>query len=217
MALNLIIFGPPGVGKGTQAQILAKHANIVQVSTGDIFRANIKNETPLGMKAKEYMDKGALVPDDLVISIVEDKLKQPDLVNGFILDGFPRTVIQAGKLHEAMQKLDKKINGVINLMVDDEEIVKRLGTRRVCLKCGATYNLDIAPPKVEGVCDKCGDNVILRDDDKPETILVRLENYKKQTEPVLGFYAKFDIVKNVKSEGGIDAVSIKIQSIVNTL
>ncbi len=217
MALNLIIFGPPGVGKGTQAQILAKHANIVQVSTGDIFRANIKNETPLGMKAKEYMDKGALVPDDLVISIVEDKLKQPDLVNGFILDGFPRTVIQAGKLHEAMQKLDKKINGVINLMVDDEEIVKRLGTRRVCLKCGATYNLDISPPKVEGVCDKCGDNVILRDDDKPETILVRLENYKKQTEPVLGFYAKFDIVKNVKSEGGIDAVSIKIQSIVNTL
>ena len=217
MALNLIIFGPPGVGKGTQAQILAENANIVQVSTGDIFRANIKNATPLGMKAKEYMDKGELVPDDLVISIVEDRLKQPDLENGFILDGFPRTVIQAEKLHEAMQKMDKKIDGVINLKVDDDEIVKRLGTRRVCLKCGATYNLDIAPPKVEGVCDKCSDNVILREDDKPETILVRLENYKKQTEPVLGFYAKFDIVKDVKSEGGIEAVSAKIKAIVDTL
>ena len=217
MALNLIIFGPPGVGKGTQAQILAENANIVQVSTGDIFRANIKSATPLGLKAKEYMDKGDLVPDDLVISIVEDRLKQPDLDNGFILDGFPRTVIQAEKLTEALQKLDKKIVGVINLKVDDDEIVKRLGTRRVCLNCGATYNLDIAPPKVEGVCDKCGENIILRDDDKPETILIRLENYKKQTEPVLGFYAKFGIVKDVKSEGGIEAVSAKIKAIVDTL
>ena len=217
MALNLVIFVPPGVGKGTQAQILAESVKIVQVSTGDIFRANIKNETPLGMKAKEYMDKGALVPDDLVISIVEDRLQQPDLADGFILDGFPRTVIQAGKLHEALQNMGKKIDGVINLKVDDDEIVRRLCTRRVCLNCGATYNLDIAPPKVDGTCDKCGDKVILRDDDKPETILIRLENYKKQTEPVLGFYAKFDVVKDVKSEGGIDAVSNKIQAIVDSL
>jgi len=217
LALNLVIFGPPGVGKGTQAQILAEHANIIQVSTGDIFRANIKNETPLGMKAKEYMDKGELVPDDLVISIVEDRLKQPDLDNGFILDGFPRTVVQAEKLHEALQNLGKKIDGVINLKVEDDEIIRRLGSRRVCLKCGATYNLDIAPPKVDGVCDKCGDKVILRDDDSPETIKVRLVNYKNQTEPVLGFYAKFGVVKDVLSEGGIDAVSNKIKDIVNSL
>ncbi len=217
MALNLVIFGPPGVGKGTQAQILARAENIVQVSTGDIFRANISKGTELGKKAKQYMDAGELVPDDLVISIVEDRLKQPDLKNGFILDGFPRTLPQAEKLDESLKKLGIELNGVINLTVEDEEIIRRLGSRRVCVKCGAVYNLEVAPPKQEGICDKCGAEIILRDDDKPETIRVRLENYRKQTEPVLKFYEDKKLVATVTSEGGIEVVSQKIAEIVKSL
>ncbi len=217
MSLNLIIFGAPGVGKGTQAQILAENFNLIQVATGDIFRTHIKKETELGKKAKEYMDGGDLVPDDIVISIVEDRLNQHDIEKGFMLDGFPRTVPQAEKLEEVLQRLGMKIDGVINLVLDDDEIINRLCSRRICLSCRAVYNLVAAPPKVEDKCDKCGGEVIQRDDDRRETIKVRLVNYREQTVPVLDFYKKQDIVHDIKSEGGIEAVAQKAADIANSL
>ena len=215
--MNIIIFGPQGSGKGTQAEIISKKFNIPHISTGDIFRANISSGTELGNKAKEYMNRGELVPDELVINIVEERLKEPDLENGFILDGFPRTVPQAEKLDESLNRLDKKISGVINITLEDAEIIRRLSSRRVCVKCGAVYNLEIAPPQTEGKCDKCEGEVILRDDDKPETIKVRLDNYREQTAPVLDFFRNQNVVFDVKSEGGIEAVAAKISDIIESL
>mgnify|MGYP003314321168 CR=1 FL=1 len=187
--LRTILLGPPGAGKGTQAVNIVDKYGVPHISTGDIFRANIKNGTELGMEAKKYMDQGMLVPDELTVKILLDRVAKDDCVNGYVLDGFPRTIPQALVLDEALTKLGDKIDYAINVDVPDENIVKRMGGRRACLACGATYHIEHVPPKKEGICDKCGQELVLRDDDKPETVMNRLEVYHKQTQPLIDFYS----------------------------
>ena len=186
--MKLILLGAPGAGKGTQAKMLSKKYDIPHISTGDIFRANIKNETELGKKAKGYMDQGLLVPDELVVALVADRLQEEDAQKGFILDGFPRTIPQAEHLDKTLDKMGTKIDRVINVDCPDENIVKRLSGRRACIKCGATYHIEHLKPQVEGVCDVCGSELVLRDDDKPETVLKRLQVYHEQTQPLIDYY-----------------------------
>lgn len=186
--MRLILIGAPGAGKGTQAAVLAEKLKIPHISTGDIFRSNIRNGTPLGKMAKEYMDRGALVPDDVTISIVKDRLQQEDCKNGFILDGFPRTIPQAESLEKELEQMDMPLHHVIDISVPDSEIIKRLSGRRVCSKCGAGYHTVYEPPKAEGVCDACGAPVVQREDDREETVLNRLKTYHSQTEPLIGYY-----------------------------
>ena len=192
--MKLILLGAPGSGKGTMAAVLKREYKITHISTGDIFRANIKEQTPLGIEAKKYIDQGALVPDELTISMVEDRLSQDDCANGYLLDGFPRTIAQAEKLDEMLAKSGSKIDAVINVTVPAEVIMERVVNRRVCLSCGESYNVVSRPTKVEGVCDVCGKGVIHRDDDKPETVKARLETYEKNTKPLIDFYADKGIV-----------------------
>lgn len=182
------MLGAPGAGKGTQAANLAKELGIPHISTGDIFRANIKNGTELGKKAKSYMDAGKLVPDELVCDLVADRIAQDDCKDGFILDGFPRTIPQAEALKEAVAKLGTKIDYAVNIDVPDEAIIERMSGRRACLNCGATYHVKYNPPKKDGICDVCGQTLVLRDDDKPETVKTRLDVYHKQTQPLIDFY-----------------------------
>lgn len=172
--MKIIMLGAPGAGKGTQAKKIAAKYNIPHISTGDIFRANIKNGTELGKKAKTYMDQGLLVPDELVVDLVVDRVGQEDAKNGYVLDGFPRTIPQAEALDKALAGLGEKVDYAIDVDVPDENIVRRMGGRRACVGCGATYHMEYAPTKVEGICDTCGKELILRDDDKPETVLKRL-------------------------------------------
>ncbi|MBP5153433.1 MAG: adenylate kinase [Lachnospiraceae bacterium] len=186
--MKLVLLGPPGAGKGTHAKRLSDRYGIVHISTGDIFRANLKNGTPLGLKAKTYMDAGALVPDELTTDLVLDRLNQPDCENGYILDGFPRNLAQAEALTRALAAAGDQIDAALNLTVDDEVIVHRMSGRRVCSVCGASYHIVSAPTRVPGVCDRCGGPVILRADDAPETVLHRLEVYHEQTEPIVGYY-----------------------------
>jgi adenylate kinase len=186
--MRLILLGAPGAGKGTQASMLSEKLNIPHISTGDIFRNNIKGGTSLGIKAKEFMDKGMLVPDSLTVDIVKDRLEQQDCKNGFILDGFPRTIPQAEYLDEVLKGLDSKIDVVLNIFVPDAEIIKRMSGRRVCLNCGATYHTIYKNTKAEGICDNCKTPVIQRDDDKEETVVNRLHVYHKQTEPLIAYY-----------------------------
>jgi len=186
--MRLILLGAPGAGKGTQAVILAERLNVPHISTGDIFRSNIKNGTELGKKAKEYIDKGALVPDEVTIGIVKDRLQQPDCSKGFILDGFPRTIPQAEYLDEALSEMGVSIDRVIDIHVSDSDIIRRLSGRRVCIACGATYHLHNHPTRTEGVCDGCGAAVVQREDDKEETIVKRLKTYHDQTEPLIEYY-----------------------------
>ena len=188
--MKLIMLGAPGAGKGTQAKKIAEKYNIPHISTGDIFRANIKNGTELGQKAKTYMDQGLLVPDELVVDLVMDRFAQPDCENGYVLDGFPRTIPQAEALDAALEKAGAKIDYAINVEVPDENIIKRMSGRRACVACGATYHLVHIPPKKEGICDKCGKELILRDDDKPETVKKRLDVYHEQTQPLIDYYTK---------------------------
>lgn len=195
--MKIIMLGAPGAGKGTQAKKIADKYSVPHVSTGDIFRANIKNNTELGKQAKEYMDKGELVPDELTVKILLDRVAQEDCKNGYVLDGFPRTIPQAEVLDEALNKLGEKIDYAINVDVPDENIVKRMSGRRACVTCGATYHIEHVPPKAEGICDKCGSELILRDDDKPETVLNRLDIYHKQTQPLIDFYSSKGVLKNV--------------------
>ena len=195
--MKIIMLGAPGAGKGTQAKMIAEKYCVPHISTGDIFRANIKNGTELGMEAKKYMDQGMLVPDELTVKILLDRVAKDDCVNGYVLDGFPRTIPQALVLDEALTKLGDKIDYAINVDVPDENIVKRMGGRRACLACGATYHIEHVPPKKEGICDKCGQELVLRDDDKPETVMNRLEVYHKQTQPLIDFYAEKGVLKNV--------------------
>lgn len=195
--MKLIMLGAPGAGKGTQAKMIADKYMIPHVSTGDIFRANIKNNTELGMQAKAYMDKGELVPDELTVKILLDRVAKEDCKNGYVLDGFPRTIPQAEVLEDALNKLNDKIDYAINVDVPDENIVKRMSGRRACVACGATYHIEHVPPKTEGICDKCGSELILRDDDKPETVLNRLDVYHKQTQPLIDFYSAKGVLKNV--------------------
>ena len=196
------MLGAPGAGKGTQAKMIAEKYKIPHVSTGDIFRANIKNGTELGMEAKKYMDQGLLVPDELTVKILLDRVAQDDCKNGYVLDGFPRTIPQAEVLEEALTKLGDRIDYAINVEVPDENIVKRMGGRRACVNCGATYHIEHVPPKKEGICDNCGSELILRDDDKPETVKNRLSVYHKQTQPLIDFYNGKGVLRTV--DGTVD-------------
>ena len=200
--MKIIMLGAPGAGKGTQAKMIAEKYGIPHVSTGDIFRANIKNGTELGMEAKKYMDQGQLVPDELTVKILLDRVAQADCANGYVLDGFPRTIPQAEVLDKALTELNYAIDFAINVDVADENIVKRMSGRRACLACGATYHIEHIPPKQEGVCDKCGQPLVLRDDDKPETVLNRLKVYHDQTQPLIDFYTEKGVLKSV--DGTVD-------------
>lgn len=204
--MNIIMLGAPGAGKGTQAIQLADKYQIPHISTGDIFRANIKQGTELGKKAKTYMDQGLLVPDELVCELVVDRLQKDDCTKGFILDGFPRTIPQAEALTEALDKVGSKIEYAINVDVPDENIVERMSGRRACVGCGATYHVVNAPTKVDGVCDKCGEAITLRDDDKPETVQKRLEVYHEQTQPLIDFYDEKGVVKTIDGTQPMDQV-----------
>lgn len=200
--MKIIMLGAPGAGKGTQAKMIADKYQIPHISTGDIFRATIKNGTELGKEAKKYMDQGLLVPDELTVKILLDRVAQPDCANGYVLDGFPRTIPQAEVLDKALTELNDKIDYAINVDVPDENIVKRMSGRRACVACGATYHIEHIPPKKEGVCDKCGEPLILRDDDKPETVLNRLKVYHDQTQPLIDFYTGKGVLKSV--DGTVD-------------
>ena len=200
--MRIIMLGAPGAGKGTQAKKIAEKYGIPHISTGDIFRANIKNGTELGKKAKTYMDQGLLVPDELTCDLVVDRIQQPDAKNGYVLDGFPRTIPQAEVLDKALAELGESIDYAIDVDVPDENIVKRMSGRRACVSCGATYHVVHVPPKKEGICDRCGSELILRDDDKPETVKNRLDVYHKQTQPLIDFYTKKGVLKTV--DGTVD-------------
>ena len=200
------MLGAPGAGKGTQAKMIAEKYSIPHISTGDIFRANIKEGTELGKKAKTYMDKGELVPDELVVDLVVDRVAKDDAANGYVLDGFPRTIPQAEALDAALDNIGEKVDFAIDVDVPDENIVKRMSGRRACVGCGATYHIEHVPPKKEGICDKCGGELILRDDDKPETVLNRLSVYHEQTQPLIEYYTKKGILKTV--DGTVDMMDV---------
>jgi len=195
--MKIIMLGAPGAGKGTQAKMIAEKYSVPHISTGDIFRANIKNQTELGMEAKKYMDEGKLVPDELTVRILLDRVAKDDCANGYVLDGFPRTIPQAEVLNDALEKAGDKIDYAIDVDVPDENIVRRMSGRRACVTCGATYHIVHVPPKQEGICDKCGSELILRDDDKPETVLNRLKVYHEQTQPLIDYYTAKGILKTV--------------------
>ncbi|MCI9271204.1 MAG: adenylate kinase [Dorea sp.] len=200
--MKIIMLGAPGAGKGTQAKKIAGKYNIPHISTGDIFRANIKNGTELGKKAKTYMDQGLLVPDELVVDLVADRVNQEDCANGYVLDGFPRTIPQAEALTKALKELGQKMDYAIDVDVPDANIVNRMSGRRACVGCGATYHMVYAPTKQEGVCDSCGGELILRDDDKPDTVQKRLNVYHEQTQPLIDYYTREGILRKV--DGTID-------------
>ena len=204
--MKIIMLGAPGAGKGTQAKKIAAKYGVPHISTGDIFRANIKNGTELGKKAKTYMDQGLLVPDELVVDLVVDRVNQDDCENGYVLDGFPRTIPQAEALTEALEKMGQKVDFAIDVNVPDENIVKRMGGRRACVTCGATYHMVYAPTKKEGICDTCGGELILRDDDKPETVQKRLNVYHDQTQPLIDYYTSQGILRTVDGTVDIDDV-----------
>ena len=212
---GIILLGAPGSGKGTQAKKMTTSFAIPQISTGDMLREAVKNGTEMGRKAKVYMDQGGLVPDDVVIGIVRDRLREKDCDKGFILDGFPRTIPQAQALDRAIKELGKEITSVLSLEVDEEEIMERLSGRRTCAGCGAMYHVRFNPPKAEGRCDKCAGTLLQRDDDKEETIRTRLVNYKKSTEPLIDYYRKTGKVHAVKASGEIDAIFANISGILN--
>ncbi len=212
--MKIIMLGAPGAGKGTQAKMIADKYNVPHISTGDIFRANIKNGTELGMEAKKYMDQGLLVPDELTVKILLDRVAQDDCKNGYVLDGFPRTIPQANVLEEALNKLGDKIDFAIDVDVPDENIIRRMGGRRACLSCGATYHIEHVPPKAEGICDRCGKELVLRDDDKPETVKNRLDVYHDQTQPLIEFYGKKGVLKSVDGTVDMQDVFAAIVSIL---
>ena len=200
--MKIIMLGAPGAGKGTQAKKIAEKYHIPHISTGDIFRANIKNGTELGKKAKTYMDQGLLVPDELTVDLVIDRVGQDDCKDGYILDGFPRTIPQAECLDAALEKRGEKVDFAINVEVPDENIVNRMSGRRACVGCGATYHIKYNPTKVDGVCDACGEKLVLRDDDKTETVQKRLGVYHDQTQPLIDYYTKSGVLKEV--DGTVD-------------
>ena len=208
--MKLILLGAPGAGKGTQADILCKELDIPTISTGNILRAVIKNGTPTGMKAKAYMDEGKLVPDDVIIGIITERVAEDDCKNGFILDGVPRTIAQA----EALEKAGIVFDDVVSIEISDEVIMERMSGRRVCEHCGASYHLVAVPPKQEGICDKCGGKLVQRKDDAPETVKARLEVYHKETEPLKAFYAQRGLLKSVENQATVEETS---QAILHAL
>ena len=204
--MKIIMLGAPGAGKGTEAKRIAQRYGIPHVSTGDIFRANIKNGTELGMKAKAYMDAGNLVPDEITIGMLLDRIHEADCEKGYVLDGFPRTIPQAESLTAALKERGEKMDYAIDVDVPDENIIKRMSGRRACLACGATYHIAYNPPKKEGVCDQCGEPLVLRKDDKPETVKNRLEVYHQQTQPLIDYYKKEGILAQVDGTQNMDQV-----------
>lgn len=212
--MKLIMLGAPGAGKGTQAKRVAEEYKIPHISTGDIFRANIKGGTELGMKAKTYMDAGQLVPDELVCDLVADRIQQDDCANGFVLDGFPRTIPQAEALDVALTKIGQKMDFAIDIDVPDENIITRMGGRRACLSCGATYHVVYNAPKVENVCDTCGNALVIREDDKPETVKKRLDVYHEQTQPLIDYYTKAGILVSVDGTKNMDEVFADIKAVL---
>ena len=212
--MKIIMLGAPGAGKGTQAKKIAAKYSIPHISTGDIFRANIKNGTELGLKAKSYMDAGGLVPDEITIGMLLDRIHQADCENGYVLDGFPRTIPQAESLTEALKKNGEAIDFAVNVDVPDENIINRMSGRRACLKCGATYHIVYNAPKTENVCDTCGQELVLRDDDKPETVKKRLDVYHDQTQPLIDYYKNEGVLAEV--DGTLDMEDV-FQAIVKIL
>ncbi len=212
--MKIIMLGAPGAGKGTQAKKIAEAFGIPHISTGDIFRANLKEGTELGLKAKTYMDKGELVPDELTCDLVVDRISKDDAANGYVLDGFPRTIPQADALTNALEARGEAIDFAIDVNVPDENIIKRMGGRRACVGCGATYHLEFAPPKAEGICDTCGKELILRDDDKPETVANRLRVYHDQTQPLIDYYTEKKVLHTVDGTQDIDKVFADIKAIL---
>ena len=212
--MKIIMLGAPGAGKGTQAKKIADKYQIPHISTGDIFRANIKNGTELGMKAKTYMDQGLLVPDELVVDLVVDRLAQEDCAKGCVLDGFPRTIPQAECLDAALAVKGEAIDYAVDVDVPDENIINRMSGRRACVACGATYHIVHIPTKVEGICDRCGESLILREDDKPETVKKRLDVYHAQTQPLIDYYTAKNVLKTVDGTQDMEAV---FQAIVDIL
>jgi adenylate kinase len=205
--MRLVLVGPPGAGKGTQAQFVSAHLGVPKISTGDIFRANVSQGTPLGQEARKYMDAGDLVPDEITIGMVRDRLAEDDARKGFLLDGFPRTVPQAVTFDEMLTGARTPLDVVLELVVDDDEVVRRLSGRRTCRKCGHIWHLDFDPPSVEDVCDICGGELFQRDDDKSETVRHRLEVYYEQTSPLVGYYAERGILVGLDAMGPVDDVT----------
>lgn len=212
--MRILLMGPPGAGKGTQAEKLTEILNIPHISTGDMFRKAIKEQTELGIKAKSFMDKGELVPDEVTVGIVKDRIEEEDCKNGFLLDGFPRTVVQADALGNMLEDLGIKLDSVINVEVPFEELIGRLTGRRICRSCGATYHMIFNPPKVEGVCDKCGGELYQRDDDTEETAKNRLEVYERQTAPLLEYYNKTGLLVNVNGNQLMEQVLAEILKVL---
>ena len=212
--MKIIMLGAPGAGKGTQAKKNAEKYQIPHISTGDIFRANIKGGTELGMKAKTFMDQGMLVPDEITIGMLMDRIGQEDCINGYVLDGFPRTIPQAESLTKALAERGEKVDYAINVDVPDENIINRMSGRRACLGCGATYHITFNPPVKEGICDTCGQELVLRDDDKPETVKKRLDVYHQQTQPLIDYYKNAEVLAEVDGTQPMDAV---FQGIVEIL
>ena len=215
LKMKIIMLGAPGAGKGTQAKMIAEKYGIPHISTGDIFRSNIKDGTELGMEAKKYMDQGLLVPDELTVKILLDRVARADCRNGYVLDGFPRTIPQAEVLDQALEKIGDQIDFAINVSVPDENIVKRMSGRRACVGCGATYHIEHIPPQEEGHCDTCGMELILREDDKPETVQNRLNVYHSQTQPLIEFYQKKGILQTVDGTVDMKAVFDAIVAILS--
>ena len=212
--MKIIMLGAPGAGKGTQAKKIADLCKVPHISTGDIFRANIKQGTELGKKAKTYMDAGELVPDELVCDLVVDRIQQDDCTEGFILDGFPRTIPQAEALTNALNAIEQKMEYALNIDVPDENIIRRMAGRRACVGCGATYHVEFNPPKVTDVCDVCGEELVLREDDKPETVKNRLNVYHEQTKPLIDYYEKQGIVHTIDGTQTMEEVFSDIRKIL---
>jgi adenylate kinase len=205
--VRIVLVGPPGAGKGTQAQFISSHLSVPKISTGDIFRANVSGNTALGRKAKEYMDRGDLVPDEVTIAMVRDRLAEEDAQEGFLLDGFPRNVPQAETLKKILSEMDQRLDLVLELVVDDDEVVRRLSGRRTCRKCGRIWHVAFDPPSKEGVCDVCGGELFQRDDDREETIRHRLEVYQEQTAPLASFYADEGILVGIDATGPVEEIT----------
>jgi len=205
--MRLVLVGPPGAGKGTQAEFISAHLSVPKISTGDIFRANVSQGTPLGREAKKYMDAGDLVPDEITVGMVRDRLAEDDAGKGFLLDGFPRNVPQARTLDDLLLEAGTPLDVVLELVVDDDEVVRRLSGRRTCRNCGHIWHVDFDPPSVEDVCDSCGGQLFQRDDDKPETIRHRLEVYYEQTAPLVSYYAEERLLTGIDAMGPVDDVT----------
>ena len=212
--MNIILLGPPGSGKGTQAKLIEERCGIPQISTGDMLRKAVEDKTELGIRAKNYMDSGALVPDELVIMITEERLKAEDCRDGFILDGFPRTVPQAEALDEVLNKMNKKIDNALNIEVKEDDIIRRMSGRRICKGCGASYHIIFNPPNEENICDLCGKELYQRDDDKEETVRNRLKVYKDQTEPLVNYYREMDVLRSIDGGRKIEEISQIIEEIL---